>query len=193
MNDPLQAQRSTMKPCITIFSVLLGISLAAHAGSDSQAKGAALRLLMSEVQPGLLDSEQYCMLVFDDHHFHAEKAHLMHGKDRDRKVYEGRLSDTDWKELIAILDAKEFRDLYVRPSGPALVVQDLHPYTISVGRGNGYQNMEFLTTQSIKPYKAELRPLLQWWKSSRNPHLPASAAAVDSRCALSGGNPIFSN
>lgn len=182
-----------MKPYVTIFSVLLGLSLGAHAGSDSQAKGPALRLLMSEVQPGVLDSEQYCMLVFDDQHFHAEKAHLMHGKDRDRKVYEGRLSDADWKELIAILDAKAFRDLYVRPSGPALVVQDLHPYTISVGRGNRYQNMEFLSKKSLRPYESELKPLLQWWKSSRNPRIPSSGAAPDSRCAPSEGNPIFSN
>ena len=183
-----------MKPSMTIVSVLLGISLAANAGSNEPTKGAALRLLLSEVQPGALGSEQYCMLVFDDHHFHTEKAHRIRGKDQDRKVYEGQLSDAEWNALTAIVDAKQFRELHVPPPGQALVVNDPHPYTISVSRQSGFQNMEFLTKENLKPYESRLKPLLQWWKSSRNLRLEESnAAAADSRCSLSDADGFFSN
>jgi hypothetical protein len=182
-----------MKLPITIVCILLVISLAGNAGSDRPTKGAALRVLLSEVQPGALGSDQYCMLVFDDHHFHAEKAHRKMGKDQERKVYQGQLSDTDWNALIAIVDAKKFRELHVPPSMKTLVVQDSHPYTISVSRQDGFQNMEFLTKESLKPYESELKPLLQWWKSSRNLHIAESNTNVDSRCSLSDVTGIFNN
>ncbi len=181
-----------MKPWITILSVLLGISLLANAGSDEPANKPVLRLVLSEVQPGALSSEQYCMLVFDDHNFHAEKAYRARGKDRDRKVYQGRLSDEDWNALIVILDAKAFRELNVPRSAPSLVADNLHPYAISVARKGGFQNMEFLNKASLKPYESQVKPLLEWWKSARNQHTPESNAAADSRCSLSNG-PIFNN
>ena len=182
-----------MKLPVTIISVLLGMSLVAAAGSNDATTGSALRLLLSEVQPGVLGSEQHCMLVFDDHHFHAELARRKRGKDEDRKVYQGQLSDAEWNALNAILDSKQFRELQVPRSMQALVVQDPHPYTISVSREGGFQNMEFLTKESLKPYESQLKPLLQWWKSSRNFHSDQSNAAVDSRCSLSDTNGIFND
>ena len=171
-----------MKPSITILSALLGISLLANAGSNEPANKVPLRLVLSEVQPGALSSEQYCMLVFDDHNFHAEKAYRTKGKERERKVYQGRLSDEDWNALIAILDAKPFRDLYVPPSASSLVAEGLHPYTISVARENGFQNMEFLSKASLKPYESQVKPLLEWWKSARHQRTPESDAPADNRC-----------
>jgi hypothetical protein len=47
-----------------ILSAVLGIALSANSGSN---EGAALRLVLSEVQPGTLTSQHYCLLVFDDH------------------------------------------------------------------------------------------------------------------------------
>lgn len=182
-----------MKSKVTILFLLLGVCLLANAASDQTAKSDALRLLMSEVQPSMASSEQICMLVFDDHRFHVEKARRARGKDRDRKVYEGRLSDSDWNALNAILDTKQFRELRVPPNGPALVVQDTHPYTISVARQKGFQNMEFLTKESLKPYESELKPLLRWWKSERDMHIPESHTDVDSRCSLNDADAIFNN
>jgi hypothetical protein len=182
-----------MKLQTTIVFVLLGVGLVAIAGPNEPAKGVPLRLLLSEVQPGPMGSQQYCMLVFDDHRFHAEKAHRQRGQDQGRKVYEGQLSDADWNALAAILEAKSFRELRVPPSGQALVIQDLHPYTISVRRKGEFQNMEFLTKDSLKPYEREVKPLLEWWKSSRKLQTTESNTDVDGRCALSDTNGIFNN
>ena len=87
-----------------ILCILLGTALFCIGQTQETKKGAPLRLLLSEVQPGTMSSEQYCMLVFDDHHFHAEKAIRSNGKDRERKIYEGNLSDTDWNTLNGILE-----------------------------------------------------------------------------------------
>src|ERR1700687_3695022 len=141
---------------MTILYVVLGIGLAANAGSTDPAKGAALRLMLSEVQPGTMATEQYCMLVFADRRFHVEKANRKMGKDRERKVHEGELSDADWNALGAILDSKEFRELNVPLTVQPLVLQDTHVYTISVARDKNFQNMEFLNNQSRKPYESQL-------------------------------------
>jgi hypothetical protein len=178
---------------ITLLFVVLGIGLAASAVSKESAKNAALRLLLSEVQPGSMATEQYCMLVFDDRRFHAENAQLKMGKDQKRKVFEGQLSDLDWNALIGIIDSKEFREIEVPPSPPSLMVHDSHPYTISVARDNRFQNMEFLTKESLRPYESRVKPLLKWWKTSRGAHMLESEAPPDSRCSLNSGNAVFNN
>jgi len=175
-----------------ILSGVLGIGLAANAGPAEPAKGAALRLMLSEVQPGAMATEQYCMLVFVDRRFHAEKANRKMGKDRDRKVYEGELSEAGWNSLGGILDRREFRELNVPLPLPPLVLQDTHVYTISVAREKTFQNMEFLNNQSRKPYESQLKPLLQWWKTLRSAHMPESSAPPDSRCLLDSTHAVFS-
>jgi len=176
-----------------VLSVVLGIGLAANAGPSEPVKGAALRVMLSEVQPGAMTTEHYCMLVFVDHRFHAEKANRKMGKDRDRRVYGGQLSEAEWNALTEILDSKEFRELKVTPSMSPLIVEDSHPYTISVAREKGYQNMEFLDNKSRKPYESQLKPLLQWWKSLRSSRMSESTAPPDDRCALDSTHAIFSN
>jgi hypothetical protein len=181
-----------MKRAISLIFLLGSMSVAADAaGNDSAAS--ALRLLLSEVQTGASVGQQYCLLVFEDHHFHAERAHIRMGKDVDRKVYQGQLSDADWNALLGIIDAKAFRDLRVPPGNAPLVLTDPHPYTISVARESQFQNMEFLTKESLKPYEPQVKPLLQWWKSVRDMHLPESPEPADSRCTLNNNNAVLSN
>ncbi|MFZ0797225.1 MAG: hypothetical protein WCA13_19720 [Terriglobales bacterium] len=174
------------------LAFLLGLLLAATVASGQASNPPALRLLLNEVQPGSLSTEQYCTLVFTDRHFHMEKATLQHGRDSDRKTYEGELSEADWNALGGILDRKEFRELKVPPSIAPLVMQDTHPYTISVARDGNFQNMEFLNGKSLKPYEPQIKPLLQWWKSFRGRRLPESNAPADKRCALDNSRAVIS-
>jgi hypothetical protein len=177
---------------MAILCGMLGIGLAAAAGQNEAAKGGAARLLLNEVQAGAMASEQYCTLVFADRHFHSEKANRKLGKDRDRKVYEGELSEADWNALGGIIDSKEFRELNVPQGVPPLVIQDVHSYTISVARDTRFQNMEFLNNKSRKPYESQLNPLLKWWKSFRDTHKAESNAPPDDRCSLDSTHAVFS-
>jgi hypothetical protein len=174
------------------IAFLFLLALTATAGSGQQPGHPSLRMFLNEVQPGAMSAPQFCTLVFDDHHFHFEKADIKQGRDSNRKVYEGQLSDADWNDLVAIIDGPEFRDLKVPRTVPPLVMQDTHPYTISVARGKDFQNMEFLDSKSLKPYESQVKPLLQWWKSVRGHRTPESSAAPDPRCALDSNHGIFS-
>lgn len=178
---------------IVILCVLLGIGLTASAGPNPSASGTApLRLLLSEVQAGTMASEQYCTLVFDDRHFHTEKATRKMGKDRTRKVFEGQLSDADWNALGGILEDKGLRGLVVPQGMTPLVIQDAHTITISVARDAKYQNMEFLDNKSRKPYESQLKPLLEWWKSLRGGRMAESKAPPDPKCSLDSTHAVFS-
>ena len=176
---------------IAILCAVLGIGLAAAAGPDETAKEMAVRVLLSEVQAGSMASEQYCTLVFEDRHFHYEKASRKRGQDKERKVYEGELSQTEWDALIGILDNKEFRELNVPQEVPPLIMQDVHTFSISVARGNKFQNVEFLDNNSRKPYDSQLKPLLQWWKSLRHERMTESKALPDARCSLDSTHAVF--
>lgn len=150
--------------------------------TSPSSKASDLRLLLYEDRPGSMASEQYCLLVFADHRFHAEKAIRRLGRDQDRNVYEGQLSDNDWNTLSSMIDSDGFRKLNVPRNSAPPVVQDAHTYAISVARNNSFQNMEFLDNKSRKPYEAQLKPLLQWWKSVRGRHMTESGVP-DNRCA----------
>jgi hypothetical protein len=162
----------------------------ATAGYGQQPAHAPLRVFLNEVLPGTLSAPQFCTLVFDDHSFHSEKADIKNGRDLDRKIYEGQLSDTDWNALVAIIDSQDFRDLKVPGTVPPPVLTDTHPYTISVARGNRFQNMEFMTSKALKPYEPQIKPLLQWWKAFRG-HGRDSTAPPDPRCVLDSSHAVF--
>ncbi len=181
-----------MTRSVVILCVVLEIGLAAAAVPDETAKRMAVRLLLSELQAGSMASEQYCTLVFEDRHFHYEKASRKTGQDRDRKVYEGELSQADWDALTGILDRKEFRELNVPQGVPPLIIEDAHTFTISVARGNKFQNMEFLDSKSRKPYDSQLKPLLRWWKSVRHERMVESKEPPDARCSLDSTHAVFS-
>lgn len=175
-----------------ILVSLLAVTLSANGQMPETKKDVPLHLLLSEVQPGTMSSEQYCMLVFDDHRFHAERAIRGNGKDRERKVYEGNLSDADWNALNGILENDGLRKLNVKPGYVPLAMQDAHPFAISVRRDTQYQNLEFMDNSSRKPYDAQLKPLIQWWKSVRGRRMDASNVPADSRCALDSSHGVFS-
>ena len=117
---------------MTVACILLGSGLAAMAGPNelpnAPKPATTLRLLLAEVQPGAMASEQYCLMVFADRHFHAEKAIHKLGADQDRKVYEGELSEGDWSTLGGIIDGEEFQKLKVPPSAmpPVIPVSYTH-------------------------------------------------------------------
>ena len=173
------------------FLFLLGLGLTATTGSSQPPTPAPLKILLNEVQPGVMSAPQYCTLVFNDRHFHTETADIKQGRDFDRKVYEGQLSDADWSALVAIIDSQGFRDLKVPRTVPPLVMQDTHPYTISVARDKNFQNMEFLDNKSLKPFESQVKPLLQWWKSFRGRRAPVSSSPPNARCALDSTHAIF--
>ena len=172
--------------------ILLGLALTATIGSGQPPAPASLKLFINEIQPGAMSAPQYCTLVFADHRFHSEKADVKRGRDNDRKIYEGQLSDNDWNALIAVIDSQSFRDLNVPSTVPPLVMQDTHPYTISVARDKNFQNMEFLDNKSLKPYETHVKPLLQWWKGLRGQRISVSSALADSRCALDNTHAVYS-
>src|SRR5436190_16244650 len=154
-----------MTRAIKVLCVVLGIGMAAPAASNQPTNGVPpLRLLLSEVQAGTMASDHYCTLVFADRHFHSERATRKTGKDRDRRIYEGDMSEADWNTLGAILEDKALRDLNVQQGVTPLMIEDAHTFTISVARDAKFQNMEFLDNKSRKGYETQLKPLLGWWK-----------------------------
>jgi len=181
-----------MKHQMRVMCPLLLIVMATAFAGDQASDPASLRLLFSEVKAGSMATENYCTLVFANHHYHFEKANRKMGKDRDRKIYEGELSEGDWTALKNILDARELRELKVDEDVPSLVIQDAHTFTISIARDAKFQNMEFLDNRSRKPYENQLKPLLDWWKTFRSQRLVESNASPDSRCALDSTRGVFS-
>ena|SRR5260370_28769236 len=118
---------------------------------------------------------------------------LTRGHDHDRRIFEGELSESDWKTLGDILDSKDFRELNVPRDVETFVLSDSHPYSISVSRGNTFQNVEFLDSKRLKPYYPQISPLLKWWKALPSRHLSLSDGTADERCSPDRNHPLINN
>jgi hypothetical protein len=175
-----------------LIAIILCCVVETGLAAAANANETPLRLLLSEVQPGAMATEQYCTLVFTDRRFHSEKATRKLGRDKDRKVYEGVLSEGEWNTLVGILDSKEFRELNVQQGVPPLVIRDAHTVTVSVAREGKFQNMEFLDNKSRKPYEVQLNPLLKWWKSFRGGPQTESKTPPNASCSLDDTHAVFS-
>ena len=166
-----------------LLAVALFCSCLFAFGSFDDPPTPRLRVLISEIRPGKMSTEQRCLLVFEDHSFHHELAIRRQGRDLDRRVSDGKLSDPDWDTLTSIIDRDDFKSLKPPATVAPLVIQDLHAVTIDVSRGGSFQNLEFLTDKDRKPYDGQVKPLLQWWKSVMGGHAAASGTP-DKRCTL---------
>lgn len=171
--------------------VIFALVVSLQAGPADSDNGRKLQVFLSEVQPGVMATEQNCMLVFADHSFHAERTNRRNGKIQEQTVYEGNLAEGDWNNLVGILDNEQFRTIHVQRTAAPLVVEDAHAYTIAVARGKETQNMEFLDNESRKPYDAQLKPLFHWWKSMRGRHMTKSDGPPDTRCGLDDSHGVF--
>ena len=178
-------------PRLLLILLILHLGLAATAELGPPSSNAFV-LRISEVQPGALATEQRCTLVFSDRRFHHEAASSKHGRDNNRRVFEGTLSEADWNTLTGLLESKAFHDLNVPTAVAPLVTQDTHIYAISVARGGRFQNIEFLNDKSRRPYEAQLKPLLQWWKSFIGRHIAESHAPANPHCSMDANNALFS-
>src|SRR5437868_5382140 len=137
----------SMWQLVTFSCVLIITCSATLAGSLGE--NTRVRLFFAEIEAGTMQSQQYCGLIFEDRRFHFEKASRRHGRDISRKIYEGELSEADWKTLTETLDSKELRTINIPRGAPPLVVQDSHPYVISIARENRFQSMEFLDNGAL--------------------------------------------
>jgi hypothetical protein len=179
-----------MNRCAAFLPLLACVLFATLAFGQAPSHG-EMKVFLNEIQPGALAAPQFCTVIYADRSFHSEKADIKQGNAVNRKVYEGQVSESDWNALIAIVDGKNFQDMKVPQSVPPLVMQDSHPYTISVARPKGFQNMEFMDNKSLKPYEPQIKPLLQWWKSFRGKNTTESSAGPDPQCALDRSHSVF--
>lgn len=159
--------------------------------AGSVGETARVRLFLAEIEAGTMQSQQYCGVIFEDRRFHYEKASRRNGRDIRRKIYEGDLSESDWNTLTETLDNKELRGINVLREVPPLVIQDSHPYMISIARENRFQNIEFLDNRALKPYEPQLKPLLRWWKAFRKSPMVESNAAPDARCSTDNTHAVY--
>src|SRR5258708_5106669 len=116
------------------IAFLLVLGLTAPAGSGQAPANAPLKMFLNQVQPVVMSAPQSSTRVRGGRRFHTEKADIKQGRAPARRIYEGQLSDSDWNALVAVSDSPGFRDLKVPQPVPPLVMQDTHPYTISIAR-----------------------------------------------------------
>ncbi len=172
-----------MLPRAIAFLMLL--LLGAPAFPQTSAPKATFEVRISDFKSGSMASEQRCLLVFADRKYHFESAAHRGGRDLRRDVYEGELSQADWDQLSNVLDTKELRELSSPPSAATVIVENLDALTLTVKRGpDAYQNLEFLTKRSRDPYRAALKPALEWWKGFLRKRLTPSGAPPSPYCSL---------
>jgi hypothetical protein len=134
-------------------------------------------LRISRVIPHL-DS---CVLLRRDGGYHLERDH-----DDSTDVYEGELSAEELSKIQTWLDDEQLQKLTRDQIVTPLVSQAEDEVQINIFRGDHWQDLLFLSSESRAPFHA-LAPLLEWFNGLRNaPHRTISEDVGRNNCMTPG-------
>jgi hypothetical protein len=163
--------------------------------SDQQAFGTGTVPYLLRMER-LRADQDVCVLVQRNGQYHFERLHPY-----GIRVFEGMLSNGALTSLENFLTKDELFRLQQSDIGVPLVTGDLDKLFVSVLRPAHWQNLEFDSAESRKPYEDFLDPLLKWLddlqkekakelteESSRNNCLPSKEIQLQTRA----GEKIFS-
>jgi hypothetical protein len=162
-----------------MFALLVVLALPAlpQSTAATPAVGYPYLLRVQRVIPHL----DTCVLLRRDGGYHLERDH-----EESTEVYEGELSAEELSRLEAWLDDEQLRQLTREQIMTPLVSQARDEVQINIFRGDHWQNLLFLSSESRTPFHA-LTPLLEWFNALHNaPHRTISEDAGKTNCMTPG-------
>lgn len=124
--------------------------------SDPQAVGTATVPYLLRMEH-LRSGQDVCVLVQRDGQYHLERLHPY-----GIRVFEGNLPHGAVASLESLLIKDRLLRLQQSDIDVPLITGDLDNLFVSVVRSDHWQNLEFSSTESRKPYEEFLNPLLKW-------------------------------
>jgi hypothetical protein len=125
-----------------------------------------------------------CYLVMKDGNFRLEKYYQDPGSRPDPKVYEGKLTDEEMKELRAILTSQDFQSVKSEHNRGTTYYKDLNLLraTAYVSEEAPPQDFLFWEVDERKAYLKALKPFENWLKSLTKRKIPQSKSVKGNNC-----------
>ena len=142
-----------LRICSLAFILALLPSLWA---SDQQAVGTTTVLYLLRMER-LRSDQDVCVLVQRDGQYHLERLHPY-----GIRVFEGKLPNGALASLESLLMKDRLLRLQQSDIDIPLITGDLDNLFVSVLHRDHWQNLEFSSAESRKPYEEFLNPLLKW-------------------------------
>jgi hypothetical protein len=124
--------------------------------SDQQAVGTATVPYLLRMER-LRSDQDVCVLVQRDGQYHLERLHPY-----GIRVFEGKLRNGALASLESLLMEDRLLRLQQSDIDVPLITGDLDNLFVSVLRPDHWQNLQFNSAESRKPYEEFLNPLLKW-------------------------------
>ena len=142
-----------LRICTLAFILALLPSLRA---SDQQAVGTTAVMYLLRMER-LRSDQDVCVVVQRDGQYHLERLHPY-----GIRVFEGKLPSGDLASLESLLMKDRLLRLQQSDIDVPLITGDLDNLFVSVLRPDHWQNLEFSSAESRKPYEEFLNPILKW-------------------------------
>ncbi len=144
-----------MRLCICSLAFIL-VLLPALWASDQQAVGTTTVPYLLRMER-LRSGQDVCVLVQRNGQYHLERLHPY-----GIRVFEGKLPNGALAALESLLMKDRLLRLQQSDIDVPLITGDLDNLFVSVLRPDHWQNLEFSSAESRKPYEEFLNPLLKW-------------------------------
>src|SRR5258708_25482210 len=144
-----------MRPRICPLAFILALSPALWASDQQAVWTTAVPYLLRMER--LRSDQDVCVLVQSDGQYHLERLHPY-----GIRVFEGKLPNGALASLESLLMKDRLRGLQKRVIHIPLTTGDLDNLFVSVLHRDHWQNLEFSSAESRKPYEEFLNPLLTW-------------------------------
>lgn len=166
--------RIVLIPAVVVWLSCLALAQGTTAAESNQYP---YSLRMSRVVPHL----ESCVLLRRDGGYHMERDH-----DDSTDVFEGELSVEELSRLQHWLDDEQLQTLTRDQIVTPLVSQAQDEVQVNIFRGDHWQDLIFLSSESRAPFHA-LTPLLEWFNGLHNaPHRVISEDAGRNNCMTPG-------
>ena len=144
-----------MRPRICSLAFILALSPALWASDQQAVWTTAVPYLLRMER--LRSDQDVCVLVQRDGQYHLERLHPY-----GIRVFEGKLPNGALASLESLLMKDRLLRLQQSDIDIPLITGDLDNLFVSVLHRDHWQNLEFSSAESRKPYEEFLNPLLKW-------------------------------
>ncbi len=104
--------------------------------------------------------EDVCVLLRGDGQYHLEKL-----KGEDARIFEGSIPASEIEAVEKLLNTDELRKLSQSDITTELIQTDRDELYLAVFRQAGIQNLHWPNSDTLKPYRQVVDPLLEWFHS----------------------------
>jgi len=171
-------ERTIAVAATSLAALILMFAFGTHANAQTDKEQLFFRATRGNVDVRGSSVERNCVALYRDGQYLFEAQNKGLGPvTQVGRVVEGRVTDSELQEMVALVDSKEFRDLGNSPSESGQARYHLEMLAVEIQRDSGLQHVHFVDYDGKSSFTPTAKRLSDWMrKMQKNTGNPVKGA-----------------